>query len=254
MLKVKTRVVRLGDLQLLKKNARFMTDAQYSRLKDNIKRDGCLTSAPLVFDIGGKLEVLSGNHRVRAALDAGVEKAAVIEILTPLTDEQKIAIQLSHNAIAGDDDPNVLRELYEGLGFQFQEYSGLTDDAFDLDDLDMTVLSVGQPFYEEIVVSFLPEDAKIFTDFLAQVEKKKTDSKRLVGHYKDFNTLFDTLVDVKEHAGVHNAAVALRMMVELAAERLEDLAEQARAAEKKDKGKNNGNTGAETQAEASAGD
>ena len=65
---LQTRVVRrrLADLTLLKKNARFMRPDQFNRLVDNLRRDGVLTSLPLVFDG----VVYSGNHRVKAALKA----------------------------------------------------------------------------------------------------------------------------------------------------------------------------------------
>ena len=40
----------------------------------------------------------------------------------------------------------------------WKEYSGLTDDAFKVEDLDTSVLRVEAPFYEELHVSFLGRD------------------------------------------------------------------------------------------------
>ena len=155
--------MRLADLTLLEKNARFMRGATFARLVANIKADGCLTSVPLVGHVDGKLLVASGNHRVPAAMKAGIEEADVMEILTPLTREQFVALQLAHNAVVGEDDPNILQSLYAELSFGWKEYSGLTDDAFKVEDLDTSVLRVGNPFYEELQISFLPADAAIFT-------------------------------------------------------------------------------------------
>ncbi len=200
-----------------------MTDDQFSRLVVNLKRDGCLTSAPTVYGENGRLVVLSGNHRVQAAIKAGIEDADVIEIVSTLTDEQKVAIQLSHNSITGDDDPNVLKELYDSLGFELKEYSGLSDDAFALEDLDTTVLSVGRPLYEELVISFLPEDREAFESYLARIEKDKGRKEQIAAHYDDFKQVFETIIAVKEHAKVHNGAVALRLMAELATERMAQL-------------------------------
>ena len=122
-LKTRNRRVRLRDLALLAKNAHYMTDAMFSRLVGNIRKDGCLTTTPLVYEAGGKLEVLSGNHRVQAAIKAGIEEADVLEIVTPLSREQKVAIQLSHNSINGKDDPNILAELWGELDFDAKEYA-----------------------------------------------------------------------------------------------------------------------------------
>ena len=128
--------MRLSELRLLEKNARYMKGPQFERLVENIRRDGVLTSFPLAHRDGDALVVISGNHRVSAAIKAGIEESDVIEVTSPLTRQQFVALQLSHNAIAGHDDPNILRSLYDELDFGWKEYSGLTDDAFNIDDLD----------------------------------------------------------------------------------------------------------------------
>jgi len=149
----------------------------------------------------------------------------VIEVASPLTREQFVALQLSHNAVVGEDDPNLLRSLYDELAFEWKEYSGLTDDAFKVEDLDTTVLRVEAPFYQELHVSFLPADAGVFNDWLGKIGKAKTEASRdqrasgtmrLVGEVCDFDLFFDTLLAVKAATGVHNTAVALRAMAELA--------------------------------------
>lgn len=198
-----------------------MKAAQFARLVENVKRDGCLTSFPLVHREGESLVVVSGNHRVRAALEAGIEESDVIEVTSPLTREQFVALQLSHNAIAGQDDQNILRSLYDELDFGWKEYSGLTDDAFDIKDLDASVLRVEQPFYEELHVSFLPQDAEVFGGWLAKIGKSKAAATRNVGLYQDFAAFFDQLLAVKNAKGVHNTAVALRLMAELAGRALQ---------------------------------
>jgi hypothetical protein len=199
----------------------------FNRLVENIRRDGCLTSFPLVAAQDGALTVVSGNHRVSAAIKAGIEESDVIEVTSPLTREQFVALQLSHNAVVGEDDPNVLRSLYDELAFEWKEYSGLTDDAFKVEDLDTTVLRVEAPFYQELHVSFLPADATVFNDWLEKIGKAKAEAMRLVGDISDFDAFFDTLLAVKAATGVHNTAVALRAMAELAGRALEAEADDA---------------------------
>jgi hypothetical protein len=221
---LQTRVIkaRLSDLKLLEKNARYMKGPQFERLVENIRRDGVLTSFPLVHREGEALVVISGNHRVSAAIKAGIEESDVIEVTTPLTRQQFVALQLSHNAIAGQDDPNILRSLYDELDFGWKEYSGLTDDAFDIEDLDASVLRVEQPFYEELTISFLPGDADVFGSWLDKIGSSKRAGERLVGLYEDFRVFFDQLLAVKAAKDVRNTAVALRLMAELAGHALAD--------------------------------
>ena len=197
-----------------------MSGAQFNLLVANIRRDGCLTSFPLVHRVDGELQVVSGNHRVQAAMKAGLVEGDAIEVTTPLSREQFVALQLSHNAIVGKDDPNILKTLYDELDFGWKEYSGLTDDAFKVEDLDTSVLRVEAPFYEELHISFLPGDAAIFNGWLDKVGKSKAADTRLVGDYADFSVFFETLLAVKHVTGVHNTAVALRLMAEMAGEAL----------------------------------
>ncbi len=201
-----------------------MTDAMFSQLVENIRRDGCLTSVPLVCETDdGKLEVLSGNHRVMAAIKAGLEEADVMEITTPLDREQRIAIQLSHNAIEGQDDPNMLAELWANLDFAYKEYSGLTEeDLAGITEIDATGISVEAPKYEEINLTFLPEEKEAFVTLLDRMQKAKTEARWIVAHYDDFARLFDAIIAVKSKLDIHNGAVALRVMADLAMERLSE--------------------------------
>jgi hypothetical protein len=228
---LETRVHRakLADLKLLDKNARFMKGTVFARLVENIQRDGCLTSLPLVHREGAALVVISGNHRVSAAIKAGVEECDVLEITSPLTRQQFVALQLSHNAIAGQDDPSILRQLYDELDFGWKQYSGVTDDLFDLNELDRSVLRVEQPFYEELHISFLPPDAAIVRAWLDAAAASPVARERAVGQLADFDAFFDALLKVKHVKGVHNTAVALRMMADLARKALD--AEEADAAD-----------------------
>ncbi len=213
--------MKLSELRLLEKNARYMRGDQFARLVENLRRDGCLTSAPLVHRVGEQLEVISGNHRVSAAIKAGIAEADVIEVISPLTREQFVGLQLSHNAVTGQDDPAILRSLYDELDFAWKEYSGLTDDAFDIDELDTSVLRVDKPFYQELTFSFLPGDAEMVAGWLDKIAgSKKAEKRRMVGCYADFDIFFAGLLAVKAAKGVRNTAVALRLMAELAGEAL----------------------------------
>jgi hypothetical protein len=216
-----TRVVRvrLRDLKLLEQNARFMPGAQFRQLVENLKLDGALTSTPLVYQ--GR--VLSGNHRVEAAIEAGIEEADVIEVLTPLDDKRQVALQLSHNAIVGQDDPGMLAELYRGLDIEWKQYSGLTDAALnDIHELDVNALALGQPEYQELVLLFLPEEQGAFLRALKGIERKlKKGVPVFAGRYDDFDRFFQAVVAMKKIKGVHNSALAVRMITELALSTLE---------------------------------
>ena len=201
------------------KNARYMTAQQHQRLVENIRRDGVLTSLPLVARCESspkELLIVSGNHRVAAAKDAGLTEVDVIEIQDVLPKARLVAIQLAHNAIEGQDDKAILKSLYEDLAIEWQEYSGLTDDAFELEDLNVTVLSGIHPLYREVVFAFLPNDAQAVDELLKSAEKWAAKERPVyVAQAETFAAFFEAMVAVKQAKNVKNSAVALALLCEL---------------------------------------
>ncbi|MFN0145966.1 MAG: ParB/RepB/Spo0J family partition protein [Dehalococcoidia bacterium] len=128
-IEVETIEVDPRDLLLLEKNARFMKAQTFRRLVENVKRDGTLTSLPFVVrEEDGRLRVLSGNHRVMAAVEAGLTSISVLLSVTDLPVDRQRAIQLSHNALVGEDDPLTLKAIFEEMGdVAWKAYSGLDD-------------------------------------------------------------------------------------------------------------------------------
>ena len=91
--------VRIDQCDFLEKNARFMRVEQYKRLVENIRRDGCLTSVPFAIRHAGstgspqgdRYTILSGNHRVKAAKDAGLSEVLVLYSDRELSHAQQVA-------------------------------------------------------------------------------------------------------------------------------------------------------------------
>jgi hypothetical protein len=115
-LKYKLDLVDPKALSPLKKNAHFMRNETFKNLVANVKADGALASVPFCWkDERGDYHTLSGNHRVQGAIAAGLEKILVMYDDRPLSHQQRVAIQLSHNLINGQDDPAILNELWQEI-------------------------------------------------------------------------------------------------------------------------------------------
>ena len=197
-----------------------MSPAEYKRLCDNVRIDGRLTSAVLACQEGDTIEILSGHHRRLAAIDVGLPEIEVIVITTPLSDERKTAIQLSHNAVIGKDNPSVLAQLYKEIGLDAKMFSGLTDDVLELDKLTLSGFQAGVQ-YEELRIAFLPEDKQAFEVALKRVRASDKAATHLA-RYADFEKIFDAIIKIKDKRNVQNSAVALTVMAELACERLDE--------------------------------
>ncbi|WP_330983627.1 MULTISPECIES: ParB N-terminal domain-containing protein [Enterobacterales] len=219
-IKTAIRQAVLADLKPLEKNAHYMEPAEFDLLVANIRRDGELTSLPVVY----RGTVLSGNHRREAAMKAGLVEAFIIDIISELTEDEQLAIQLSHNAIKGKDDSNILLELYASIqSLDLKIYSGLTDDDFKIDDVEVQTLSFAQPAYEDLVIAFLPEERNLFIEALEKVGKKAKERLIAVGRVSDFDLVFDAVIQTKSKLNIINTAEALKTIAELALQKLEEL-------------------------------
>jgi hypothetical protein len=210
-------------------NARYMEPAQFMRLVQNFKTDGKMTGTVTVCqNMDGGLEILSGHHRTEAAIEAGFEAVDVVVITTPLSEDRKTAIQLSHNSITGQDNPNVLAKMYESLDLEAKKFSGLTDAVLDglkgLSAANLTALKTG---YEEMTIVFLPETREELDGHMKRLREIVKRRPALAARYADFDAVFEAIVAVKSSLKILNDALAIAAMARLAVEKLDEEAETA---------------------------
>lgn len=223
------RLVRRDPTRLtrLEVNARYMTKEEYDRLVGNVRRDGCLTSVPLIYGGGiypeGEELIVSGNHRCNAAVDVGLPEVDAMLIDTPLTEQQLIALQLSHNAIAGHDDPATLRQLYERLDeVDWRTYSGLDDNQLELlAKVDMEGLAEANLDFLTVQVVFLPPELDAARKAL-EGARAGADQTWLAAR-ADYDATLDALASAHQSHRVGNIATALAIVLAVFEQHLTDL-------------------------------
>ena len=221
---LRVAVVPIGQCELLERNARFMRVEQYRRLVENIRRDGCLTSVPFAVRRPGataaedRYVILSGNHRVKAAQDAGLTEVMVLYTDRGLTRAQQVAIQLSHNAVVGQDDLAILRELYDEVNdVALKEYSGLDDLVLgQLNPPTLEPLSEKGLEYRIVSIAFLPEEVERAEKVFAKVLEQAMGDVTWVNRFADYDRVLDALTAAKASAGVKNTATAFGLLLDLA--------------------------------------
>ncbi len=217
------------EIKLLETNARYMTHEEFNRLVENIRRDGKPTSTPfLCKDDDGRWLCLSGNHRTLAAIEVGLETITCLATDDNLSEEQKIAIQLSHNAIAGQDDPATLKTLYEKiLDTNLKKYSGLDDKTLALlDKFSSISISEANLKFQTLSMVFLPDELETAKKVIdkAKGQIKSADSVWLA-RMEDYDRWLDAQETVSSAYNVKNVATAVEIILKIFERNITQLAE-----------------------------
>lgn len=227
---METEIIKINpkDLKLLKLNARYMKPEDYQKLVANIKKDGQLTSVPFCYyNEKNEIEVLSGNHRVMASIDAGLNEIEIMICKNDLTKEQALAIQLSHNSICGQDDEELLRKLYGKLeNLEFKEYSGLTDDFLNYCKEVEKDFKVPNLTYQALNLLFLPDEIEETKQILVTISDL-LNSNHILSNMKDYDEYLETFTMVSKCLNMKNPSTTFLAMIKLAKENIDKLKELA---------------------------
>lgn len=228
-MKIQTEILRIDPrrLSFLEENARYMTHEQFKRLVANVKNDGCLTSAPFVWhDVEtDKYVIMSGNHRTKAAIEAGLHEIDIILTHDPLTEAQRIAIQISHNSIAGQDDIATLKNLYEKiLDIDAKEYSGVDDKTLEL-LRNVKPISIGEANlkFQTLSLVFLPNELEDAKKCLEEALKLAKADSRWISRFTEYDAWLDSVETAGSAYGVRNVATSLGIILDIFNNHLEDL-------------------------------
>lgn len=231
-------LVNPGELHLLEKNARYMKAEQFQALVENVRQDGNLSSLPLCYrENGGKLLVLSGNHRTMAARQAGLEQILVMVVADEKTDDEKLGIQLSHNAICGQDDLVILKELWESIkNVQARLYAGLDSETIkSLEGIKFAAISEQRLQYKLANFMFLPEEIESLDQLLKETAVAFAGDVVYLANLNTYDAFFDLVVKIKKRCQIKNSAAAFLKLLELAGVGLEQMMQVEEANETSEK-------------------
>lgn len=196
-------------------NARIMSKKAFTQLVQNIKKRGGLESLPYCVEKDGIIEIVSGHHRIRACREAGIIEIPVILDKSNLTRSQIVAKQLAHNSLVGEDDKNILNQLYAMM----DNIDDILESFVTLDDLKM-------PDVKQSDVINLNEKVKFKTMNFVFTEKEYDDVEKIlerlqienadnvrVCDIQFFERLVKELEKVKKFESVKNVSVAMHILL-----------------------------------------
>lgn len=220
---------RLAEARVQEVNARYMRKEQYDQLVQNIRDDGCLTSVPLWYQPEGQdvPDIVSGHHRGQAAIEAlGPDVEADVMIVL---DEQSLseirARQISHNAIAGEDDLATLKQMYDQIDdVDWRAYTGLDDKTLELmAQVDLSSLAEANLDFQTVQIAFLPPELEQAQRAFAEATKLVTANPRWLATFDQYVPTLQAIESARASYSIGNIATALGIILDVFEAHLGDL-------------------------------
>lgn len=217
----------VNDCVPLEKNCHYMQKDTLDRLTANVAEDGFLSQLPFGMKRSdGKYLILSGNHRLKASIKASLEYILILYI-DEVDKDKQIAYQLSHNALVGKDDAQMLKEIYEEMRtIESREFSGLNGVQFiDASKIPTASINDGDIELTEMKFLFVESRSNDVKGVLSELEKQKIDQdcSIVVGSYEEF---IKVVTEVKKTYDIKSNTVAFARMVDICKAHLLDMKEK----------------------------
>ncbi len=216
-----------ADLKEQDVNANVMPPEMFNALVRNIDRTGALESVPLTACRPGseKIEIVSGHHRKRAAVQAGQEWGLHLHYKELTADEIR-AKQLAHNSIQGNSDPEIVLAIFnsiDDLDARMETYINPSELAvpepmqFQMVDLDILEHS------KTVTLIFLPTQADKFDKAIKLLAGEE--DAVYVANAEVFDRFRDALASVRKNLEVYSVPTAVAQMAEIVLSAMQEIEE-----------------------------
>lgn len=210
-------------------NANEMTGEDFAALCDNIGMSG-LSSVPCCYKkANGRFGMISGHHRMRACKKLHYSHMGILWCdESELTQDEIIAIQLSHNSLHGQDNRSILKKLFESIkSIDFKKFAHINIDEISPIDTDgISVYAMKENFVFTIILypnSFENLD-ELYGDIREQA--KKSDALILAHGEDNEMALLKLQQDIGSQYNIKSPAITFAKLLELARERLDEIKEE----------------------------
>lgn len=206
-------------------NARVMKNEMQDQLTANIKKRGQLESLPFLVLNAGKLEIVSGHHRIKSARAAELKEVIAIIDVSGLSRSQIAAKQLAHNAISGFDDDSTLREIVKmitDVDDMIESFVGKDIMEEPLEQYEKMLSPAIQFDFKNVTFSFLPHQVQDMDVLLKNLE---TTAPEIIGvaSYEQCKSFVETLSRYQKFTDIRNVGAAIHSMVQNANERMNEV-------------------------------
>lgn len=209
-------------------NANEMSGEDFAQLTDNIAKSGLSSVPTCIKKANGRFVMISGNHRLRACKKLHYKKLGILYVEeSEITNDEAIAIELSHNSLHGEANASILKKLFETIqSIDFKKFAHVNmDEIKPISTEGIDVYALQENFVFTVILypnSFGSLDT-LFGDIREQA--KKSDALILVSEEDNEKTLLKLQQEIGKQYGIKSPSITFAKLLELASERLIEIKE-----------------------------
>jgi hypothetical protein len=207
-------------------NAQVMDKRKMKILTANVKNRGTLESLPYVYKNGDRFEVVSGHHRLRAAVAAGLPQIYALVETNSLTKSQIVSKQIAHNELTGQADNEILTQLVR----QMEELddiiaSGLPQDYLNSINGESVTIDIPSLDFDWRIMqlTFLPKQMNEFETLAKAIDSKTS----LIGiaDREQYEKFCDAMIKYGRTKNIKSVGTTLSLLTEIALKEIEEESE-----------------------------
>lgn len=204
-------------------NANSMTEQEFATLCDNIGISG-LSSVPTCYKKeDGRYTLISGHHRIKACRKLNYKEVGILYVdESDLTNDERIAIQLSHNSLHGSDDASILKKLFSQIKtIEFKKFAHIEiDEIGNIDTSAIAVIPMKETYSIGIILYQNSKEA--FDELVGDIREmsKKSDVLLLADGDKNEDTFMSLQEEIRSKYEIKSTSVAFAKILELAKKQL----------------------------------
>lgn len=220
MRKWKFEEVSLEVIQPAKENANQMSKKDFEQLVSNIRKSGGLSSAITCYKKqNGSFVLISGHHRVEACKKLGYHTIpCVYADEEDISNDEKIALQLSHNSLHGEDDKGILKRLFDEISnVDYKQFAHIDVNEIKAVDIDSFSFTPESEHYSISVILYKNEK-RLMDELLGVIDEatKSSDCVIVADQSDTENELLNLLGELRKQYGIKSSNIAFAKIIELA--------------------------------------
>lgn len=207
-------------------NANEMTGEDFAQLCDNIGKSG-LSSVPSCYKKeNGRFVMISGHHRLRACKKLHYKTIGILYCLeSELSNDEIIAIQLSHNSLHGHDNTSILKKLFEQIqSVDFKQFAHVNIDEIAPVSTDgISVFALKENFVFTVIL--YPDSFENLDELLGNIREQasKSDALILANEKENERLLLKLQTEIGKQYDIKSPSISFAKLLELASERLTEI-------------------------------